>query len=70
MNELDAGILARARSGNREAFRTIVERHRAMWRYWRTYRGGNPLRDAAAGAAIAGRGAAQLAGNSLRGLVR
>lgn len=52
------------------ANRTIVERHRAMWRYWRTYRGGNPLRDAAAGAAIAGRGAAQLAGNSLRGLVR
>ena len=27
MNELDAGILAQARSGNREAFRTIVERH-------------------------------------------
>ena len=29
MNELDAAILARARSGNREAFRTIVERHSA-----------------------------------------
>jgi N-acetylglucosaminyl-diphospho-decaprenol L-rhamnosyltransferase len=59
-----------SQSSGRLANRTIVERHRAMWRYWRTYRGGNPLRDAAAGAAIAGRGAAQLAGNSLRGLVR
>jgi len=29
VNELDAAILARARSGNREAFRTIVERHSA-----------------------------------------
>jgi GT2 family glycosyltransferase len=59
-----------SQSSGRLANRTIVERHRAMWRYWRTYRGGNPLRDAAAGAAIAGRGAAQLATDSLRGLVR
>ena len=59
-----------SQSSGRLANRTIVERHRAMWRYWRTYRGGNPLRDAAAGAAIAGRGAAQLASNSLRALVR
>jgi RNA polymerase sigma-70 factor, ECF subfamily len=29
VNDLDAAILARARAGNREAFRTIVERHSA-----------------------------------------
>ena len=29
VNEADAAILTRAKSGNREAFRTIVERHSA-----------------------------------------
>ncbi|MEX2238406.1 MAG: glycosyltransferase family 2 protein [Dehalococcoidia bacterium] len=45
--------------------RTILARHRAMWRYWRSYQGGNVAKDLVAGAAIAGRAGFYLAANSL-----
>lgn len=54
-----------SRSSGRLSRQTIIARHRGMWRYWRRYQGGNPLKDAVARVAIWGRCALQLVGNTI-----
>jgi N-acetylglucosaminyl-diphospho-decaprenol L-rhamnosyltransferase len=58
------------KSSGRLSNHTLVERHKAMWRYWRTYKKGHPLTDVVAGAVIAFRGAAYVTLNTLLGLRR
>jgi N-acetylglucosaminyl-diphospho-decaprenol L-rhamnosyltransferase len=55
-----------SKSSGRLSNKTIIERHRAMWRYWDKYQKGNVVVDTTARVTIWGRCGLQLAGNIIR----